>query len=87
MPKDADFNSGENKGITPVTAYSNTLPQAQSICGGMSGSGLRLPERKTQKPLKAVLGIRQELIAELKNIQKAAHSATVTIMSDFVLSE
>lgn len=25
MPKDADFNAGENKGLTPVNSYSNTL--------------------------------------------------------------
>ena len=31
MPKDADFNSGENKGITPVTAYSNTLSASGAI--------------------------------------------------------
>lgn len=31
MPKDADFNSGENKGITPVNAYSITLSASGAI--------------------------------------------------------
>ena len=31
MPKDADFNCGENEGTTPVTQYSNTL----SACGAV----------------------------------------------------
>ena len=31
MPKDADFNSGENKGLTPVTAYSQTLSASGAI--------------------------------------------------------
>ncbi len=31
MPKDADFNSGENKGLTPVTAYSKTLSASGAI--------------------------------------------------------
>ena len=31
MPKDADFNCGENEGTTPVTAYAKTL----SACGAV----------------------------------------------------
>lgn len=31
MPKDADFNSGENKGLTPVTTYSKTLSASGAI--------------------------------------------------------
>lgn len=31
MPKDADFNSGENRGITPVTTYSGTLSASGAI--------------------------------------------------------
>ena len=31
MPKDADFNAGENKGITPVTAYASTLSASGAI--------------------------------------------------------
>lgn len=31
MPKDADFNAGENKGITLVTSYSNTLSASGAI--------------------------------------------------------
>ncbi len=31
MPKDADFNSGENKGLTPVEAYSKTLSASGAI--------------------------------------------------------
>lgn len=31
MPKDADFNSGENKGLTPATSYSNTLSASGAI--------------------------------------------------------
>lgn len=31
MPKDADFNAGENKGITPVNAFSRTLSASGAI--------------------------------------------------------
>ncbi len=31
MPKDADFNAGENKGIVPVTSYSNTLSASGAV--------------------------------------------------------
>lgn len=31
MPKDADFNSGENRGLTPTTSYSNTLSASGAI--------------------------------------------------------
>ena len=31
MPKDADFNSGENKGLTPATSYANTLSASGAI--------------------------------------------------------
>lgn len=31
MPKDADFNAGENKGITPVNAFSGTLSASGAI--------------------------------------------------------
>lgn len=31
MPKDADFNAGENKGLTPVNAYSKTLSASGAI--------------------------------------------------------
>ncbi len=31
MPKDADFNAGKNKGITPVTSYSNTLSASGAV--------------------------------------------------------
>ena len=31
MPKDADFNAGENKGLTPVTSYSNTLSASGAV--------------------------------------------------------
>ncbi len=31
MPKDADFNSGENKGLTPGNAYSQTLSASGAI--------------------------------------------------------
>ncbi len=31
MPKDADFNSGEDKKLTPVTKYSNTISASGSI--------------------------------------------------------
>lgn len=31
MPKDADFNAEENKGVLPVTSYSNTLSASGAI--------------------------------------------------------
>ena len=31
MPKDADFNAGGNKGIIPVTSYSNTLSASEAV--------------------------------------------------------
>ena len=31
MPKDADFNSGENRGLTPATSYSNTISASGAI--------------------------------------------------------
>ncbi len=31
MPKDADFNAGENNGVTPVRAYSQTLSASGAI--------------------------------------------------------
>ena len=31
MPKDADFNSGENRGLTPVTAYAKTLSASGAV--------------------------------------------------------
>ena len=31
MPKDADFNAGENKGIMPVTSYANTLSASGAV--------------------------------------------------------
>lgn len=31
MPKDADFNAGENRGITAVTAYSNTISASGAV--------------------------------------------------------
>lgn len=31
MPKDADMNAGENKGLTPVTAYSKTLSASGAV--------------------------------------------------------
>ena len=31
MPKDADFNAGENKGLTPANSYSNTLSASGAI--------------------------------------------------------
>lgn len=31
MPKDADFNAGENRGLTPVVSYSNTLSASGAV--------------------------------------------------------
>ncbi|MCD8024712.1 MAG: formylglycine-generating enzyme family protein [Candidatus Gastranaerophilales bacterium] len=31
MPKDADFNAGENKGLTPVNAYSKTISASGAV--------------------------------------------------------
>lgn len=31
MPKDADFNAGENKGLTSVNSYSNTISASGAV--------------------------------------------------------
>ena len=54
MPKDADFNSGENKGITPVTAYSNTLSASGAI--DMWGNVWEWTSTSRTQNIKAVKG-------------------------------
>ena len=54
MPKDADFNAGENKGIVPVTSYSNTLSASGAV--NMWGNVWEWTSTSRENGTKAVKG-------------------------------
>ena len=54
MPKDADFNSGENRGLTPVNTYSKTLSASGAI--DMWGNVWEWTSTRKQQNTNAVKG-------------------------------
>ncbi len=61
MPKDADFNCGENKGLTPVDAYADTLSASGAVdMRGNFGNGRQKRERLDIKPSREARGTRLE---------------------------
>ena len=54
MPKDADFNAGENKGIVPVTSFSNTLSASGAV--NMWGNVWEWTSTSRDNGIKAIKG-------------------------------